>query len=83
MLLLHEGLSSQTDQTSDEWIIDPSVEECQNLSNNLVLVTAFKPSQGDDNISIMIEKGTDALRTSYSVQLSPTLNFKACCMSLT
>ena len=44
MLLLHEGLSSETDQVGgspDEWVIDPSVEECQNLSNNLVLVTAF------------------------------------------
>ena len=52
-------------------------------------MTAFKPKadaeemESDDAIRVMVEKGTDALRTSYSVQLSSTLNFKPCCMSLT
>ena len=67
MLLLHDGITSGNDDSTDEWIIDPSVEECQNLSNNLVMVTAFKQSGDDDNVTYMIEKGTDALRTSYSL----------------
>ena len=67
LLLLHDGITSGNDDSTDEWIIDPSVEECQNLSNNLVMVTAFKQSVENDNVTYMIEKSSEALRTSYSL----------------
>lgn len=52
-----------------QWLLDPSFEECCNLSNNLVLVTKI-----GDKFSVQV--GADQNRTSYSVHNSPTLNFK-------
>ena len=53
-----------SDSTEFKWIIDPSFEELNNLSNNLMLVTVFKSDRGE---KISIEKGIDQLRTSFSV----------------
>jgi ribonuclease PH len=69
-----------SDHTGDKWIIDPSFEEQNNLSNNLVLVTVF---QSDGMQRILIDKGLDCLRTSYPVQQSSTLNFKENSLTLT
>ena len=78
MLLHHEG-----GQGESEWLLDPSFEESQNLSNNLVLVTCFRPADAaSTDMKVMIEKGSDALRTSYAPQLSSTLNFKPCSLTL-
>jgi hypothetical protein len=44
------------DQTGAKWLIDPSFEELNNLSNNLVLVTVLKGEQGD---RMLIEKAID------------------------
>ena len=52
------------------------------MSNNLVMVTAFKASADDENVTYMIEKSSEALRTSYSLQLSSTLNFKSHSLTL-
>jgi hypothetical protein len=53
-----------SDATESKWIIDPSFEELNNLSNNLMLVTVFKSDRWE---KISIEKGIDQLRTSFSV----------------
>ena len=51
------------------WIVDPSYEECCNLSNNLVLVTKV-------GSKFSVQVGAEQNRTSYSVHHAPTLNFK-------
>lgn len=56
------------------FIVDPSFEECCNLSNNLVLVT-----KAGGKFSVQV--GADQNRTSYSVHNSPTLNFKSSSVS--
>lgn len=48
-----------------KWIIDPTFEEQNNLSNNLVLITLIK--RGDEERAI-VDKGLDILRTSFPVQ---------------
>ena len=53
-----------SDATESKWIIDPSFEELNNLSNNLMLITVFKSDRWE---KISIEKGIDQLRTSFSV----------------
>jgi len=62
--LLYESVDG-----SKAWLVDPSFEECCNLSNNLVLVT--KVGQ-----KVMVQVGADQNRTSYSLHNSATLNFK-------
>eukprot|EP00354_Favella_ehrenbergii_P006425 CAMPEP_0170462916 /NCGR_PEP_ID=MMETSP0123-20130129/8227_1 /TAXON_ID=182087 /ORGANISM="Favella ehrenbergii, Strain Fehren 1" /LENGTH=128 /DNA_ID=CAMNT_0010728225 /DNA_START=502 /DNA_END=888 /DNA_ORIENTATION=+ len=77
----------------EAFLVDPTLEETQNLSNNLVLVTLVKKptapgSQGmeiDDSAAkdpLIIEKVSDALRTSYTCQLSNSLAHKSVTMSL-
>jgi hypothetical protein len=53
-----------SDATESKWIIDPSFDELNNLSNNLMLVTVYKTDRGD---KLTIEKGSDQLRTSFPV----------------
>ena len=72
LLLYSEGSESK-------WVIDPSFEELNNLSNNLLLVTIFKNDRGD---KLVLEKATDQLRTSFAVQQSSTLSFKGSGMTL-
>ena len=45
-----------SDATESKWIIDPSFDELNNLSNNLMLVTVYKTDRGD---KLTIEKGSD------------------------
>ena len=54
-----------TDNLISRWIIDPTFEELNNLSNNLLLVTIIVGSCGE---RLIVEKGLDDLRTSFSVQ---------------
>ena len=77
---------------------DPNLEETQNLSNNLVLVTVIRkqvPSNDQMEVdwdaeeadtgnrdTLVIEKVAEALRTSHSCQLSTSLNFKPSTMSM-
>lgn len=49
LVFYHEG-------TESKWIIDPSFDELNNLSNNLLLVTTFKSDRGD---RFILEKGID------------------------
>jgi len=49
LVFYHEG-------TESKWIIDPSFDELNNLSNNLLLVTTFKSDRGD---RLILEKGID------------------------
>ena len=66
------------------------MEETQNLSNNLIMVTMIKrPSEDvdmdedDQNAApVIIEKVSEALRTSHTCQLSTSLNFKPTPMSI-
>ena len=57
-----------------EWIVDPSQEECQSLSNNLVLVIRVGEK-------VITQVGADMNRSSYSVQNSQNLNFKSSTIS--
>lgn len=72
MVFYHEG-------TESKWIIDPSFDELNNLSNNLLLVTTLKSDLGE---KLVLEKGIDQLRTSFPVQQSATLSFKRSGMTL-
>ena len=100
MVLLHQGPppaeeSDAVANLSHSFLVDPTMEETQNLSNNLVLVTLIKrptledaEMQIDDDESevsgdpLVIEKVTDALRTCHTCQLSTSLNFKPNSMSI-
>ena len=64
MLLHYESIDG-----NKSWLVDPSFEECSNLSNNLVLVTKV-------GTKIKMQVGADQNRTTYSIQNSATLNFK-------
>ena len=93
LVLLHQGPAK--DETASgpsfSYLIDPTQEETQNLSNNLVLVTLVtKVAQMEVDIgdaepqqsACIVEKVADALRTCHSVQLSSGLAFKPCAMTL-
>ena len=45
LVLLHEGPAREDGQSADSYIVDPSLEETKNLSNNLVLVTVVRKQQ--------------------------------------
>ena len=53
-----------------QWIVDPSFEECCNISNNLILVTKA-------GTKFSLQVGAEINRTSFSVQNSANLNFKS------
>ena len=81
-MLMHEGTASDAASgDTSSFIVDPTLEETQNLSNNLVLVTVIDlPSESDADAEmegadyvelgvapvVVIEKVTEALRTSYA-----------------
>ena len=51
MVLLHQGPASEETQAAgtNSYVIDPTMEETQNLSNNLVLVTLLKRPASSSN----------------------------------
>jgi hypothetical protein len=65
LVLLYEAPSGEK-----KWIVDPTYEECQALSNNLVFVC--KSGEGT-----ILSVGAEANRSSYSVQNSANLNYKS------
>lgn len=99
LILLHQGPPKEESAslTTDSFVVDPTLEETQNLSNNLILVTVMRKQVGDemevdwddadeggdtDRDILVIEKVSEALRTSHSCQLSTTLNFKPSTMTM-
>ena len=100
LILLHQGPPKEdsVSLTTDSFVVDPTLEETQNLSNNLILVTVVRKQVGDemevdwdeaagedgenDRDTLIIEKVSEALRTSHSCQLSTSLNFKPSTMTM-
>lgn len=69
MLLFYETVEGEK-----IWILDPSFEECCNLSNNLIFVTKA-------GAKFSLQVGAEINRTSFSVQNSANLNFKSSAIS--
>ena len=81
MLLLHQGLPNDeiSSVAPHSLVVDPTMEETQNLSHNLVLVTVIKQAASEDmevdwdadngsedGDTLIIEKVSEPLRTCYS-----------------
>ena len=62
-------LQYETIDGTKQWIVDPSYEECCNLSNILVLVTKVGAKH-------IVQVGADKNLTSYSIHNSQTMQFK-------
>ena len=98
LIVFHQGPASDENMNgTNSYVVDPTMEETQNLSNNLMMVTLLKrpgssvgvedsemndEDQEANSDPLIIEKVSEALRTCYSVQMSTSLTFKPNSMSM-